>query len=156
MSPQHVVSSFIEFINQKDLDGLLELLTDDHCMIMDKTIKVIGKENARRAWEDIFEIIPDLMIEINQWFIKDESLEMICTAQGSVYNEGYPVPVILPRIPTSHIVTLDGQKIALWKAFWHHNVSQENKNSQKSEHETKQLPKRESFVSLCYAHPNVI
>lgn len=50
-----VVLSFIDCINRLDLDGLVDLMTEDHELrILDET-PVVGRESNARAWRGYFD-----------------------------------------------------------------------------------------------------
>lgn len=54
-----VVLRFNDAINGRDLDGLAELMTDDHTLITGEDEPVSGKSACLRAWARFFELFPD-------------------------------------------------------------------------------------------------
>jgi ketosteroid isomerase-like protein len=57
--PEGVVKAFNRAINDRDLDRLSELMTEDHTLVTGTADPVIGKRACTQAWGQFFELIPD-------------------------------------------------------------------------------------------------
>lgn len=56
------VVSFIDCINRGDLDGLTELMTDDHALVVLDEAPLVGRSQNRQAWHDYLTSFPDYVI----------------------------------------------------------------------------------------------
>jgi hypothetical protein len=56
------VIAFIDRINHTDIDGLIDLMTDDHTLSILDEPPVSGLERLRRAWQGYFDAFPDYVI----------------------------------------------------------------------------------------------
>jgi len=54
-----VALKFNEKINQRDLEGLVELMTDDHTFIDSVGTITKGKDVMKEGWREFFEKYPD-------------------------------------------------------------------------------------------------
>ena len=62
LPPLPTVLSFIDRINHRDLDGLLTLMTDDHCLKVLDEPATCGKQRMEGAWRGYFEAFPRYLI----------------------------------------------------------------------------------------------
>lgn len=59
MSPTETVLQFMDCINQRDVDKLAELMTEDHVFIDSLGNSVHGREKMRAGWRGYFALCPD-------------------------------------------------------------------------------------------------
>jgi SnoaL-like domain len=107
------VLSFIDRINAHDVDGLAQLMTDDHTFIDAHSNQVVGKEKMIAGWRGYFEWFPDYRIEIVDVFETDESFALFGFAGGSFKGnktERWYLPAAWKAI------VRDG-RIAVWQVF---------------------------------------
>ncbi|MCC8188696.1 MAG: nuclear transport factor 2 family protein [Bacteroides sp.] len=57
--PETVALRFNDCINRRDLDGLTDLMTDDHVFVDSIGQRVEGKRANRKMWNDFFTLFPD-------------------------------------------------------------------------------------------------
>ena len=62
------VLAFIDCINTHDVEGLAELMSDDHIFIDAHGNQVSGREKMSAGWRGYFEWFPDYYIEVNEVF----------------------------------------------------------------------------------------
>jgi ketosteroid isomerase-like protein len=74
---------FVECINRADLDGLIELMTDDHELIIFGEQDLKGKEKNREGWTGYFELCPDYMIYIWEVHVRGDLAILIGSTTGS-------------------------------------------------------------------------
>jgi|GEM_PF-1990290 len=117
MPPDHVVTTFVNSINNKNLQYLGQTLTYDHSFILDRECKINGKQEAKDAWECIFNAIPDLNIEVKFSYGSQHRLRLICRIRGALYNPGYPLPIFLPDSPSVCFVCIKNNKISLVRCY---------------------------------------
>lgn len=59
MKPVEIVSKFNEFINNRDIQGLERLMTEDHTFIDSANNTDKGKKACLNAWRGFFQSFPD-------------------------------------------------------------------------------------------------
>jgi ketosteroid isomerase-like protein len=55
----HIVTSFNDCINRRDMVGLARLMTEDHVFIDTANSAISGKERCLEAWKGFFGAFPD-------------------------------------------------------------------------------------------------
>ena len=68
MNTQETILAFIDRINAHDVEGLAELMSDDHIFIDAHGNEVVGREEMTVGWRGYFEWFPDYYIEVNEVF----------------------------------------------------------------------------------------
>ncbi len=74
MSNKRTLLSFIDRINAHDVEGLAELMSDDHTFIDAHGNQVSGKKKMTAGWRGYFEWFPDYCIEVNEVFEENDAL----------------------------------------------------------------------------------
>src|SRR2546427_10114013 len=74
MSNKRTLLSFIDRINAHDVEGLAELMSDDHTFIDAHGNQVSGKKKMTAGWRGYFEWFPDYCIEVNEVFEGKDAL----------------------------------------------------------------------------------
>lgn len=85
LDPKLTALLFNECINKNDIEGLVELMTDNHSLITYGNKDTEDKESTRKAWADFFKKYPDY---INH-FKKIESRDnfVIISGESTCSNE---------------------------------------------------------------------
>jgi ketosteroid isomerase-like protein len=100
---------FNEKINQQDLEGLAELMTEDHTFIGNDGGVTKGKEAMKDGWKNFFERYPDY-----------RNIFTCVTIQGNVvvmvgYSTCSCKQLAGPNIWTARI---HGGRISEWRVYW--------------------------------------
>src|SRR2546428_12502788 len=74
MSNKRTLLAFIDRINAHDVEGLAELMSDDHTFIDADGNQVSGKKKMTAGWRGYFEWFPDYCIEVNEVFEENDAL----------------------------------------------------------------------------------
>lgn len=72
-----VALKFNEKINQRDLEGLAELMTDDHTFIDNSGDIDKGKDVMKKGWRNIFKEYPDYRNIFTTVSVKDNVIIMV-------------------------------------------------------------------------------
>ena len=56
---------FVKAINDHDVDGILNLMSEDHILIDAMDNKSVGKKGMKDRWTGYYELFPDYQIEIS-------------------------------------------------------------------------------------------
>ena len=88
MSEEHipalaVVFSFIDRLNRGDVDGLAELMTDDHALEVLDEAPLVGKASNIEAWRGYMSAFPDYVIYPHQLAERDGLVAVVGHTTGS-------------------------------------------------------------------------
>jgi len=83
LPPVAVVVSLIDCINRLDLDGLVDLLTEDHELRILDEAPVVGRESNRRAWQRYFDAFPSYVIYPQRIADSGDSVAVTGSTSGS-------------------------------------------------------------------------
>ena len=71
------VLRFNDFINARDIEGLSQMMTNDHTFIDAVNNRVSGKSACARAWQGFFEAFPDYRNEFSHISAHEEFLAIV-------------------------------------------------------------------------------
>jgi len=100
---------FNEKINQQDLEGLAELMTDDHVFIDNEGNITEGKNAMKDSWKYFFERYPDYKNKFTNVTIQDNVVVMVGHSICS-YK-----PLDGPNVWTAKI---RNGRISEWRVYW--------------------------------------
>jgi ketosteroid isomerase-like protein len=100
---------FNEKINQQDLEGLAELMTEDHTFIDSDAGVTKGKAAMKNGWKNFFERYPDYRNTFSCVTIQNSVVVMIG------YSTCSYKPLDGPNIWTAKI---HGGRISEWRVYW--------------------------------------
>jgi SnoaL-like polyketide cyclase. len=116
--PKIVALQFHDCINNADIEGLSELMTDDHIFIDMANTRIEGKFDAiSMAWIPFFRLFPDYQNVIEKVSVKNQTVIM----------QGYSVcsDERLNNIHVTWVAEIVDNKVSLWQIYPN---SEENKN----------------------------
>ena len=100
---------FNDRINQRDLEGLVELMTDDHTFIDSGGNVTKGRDAMKDGWREFFRKYPDYRNNFASVTVQDNIVVMIGYSSCSFKTlEG-------PSIWTAKI---RGRRVSEWKVSW--------------------------------------
>jgi ketosteroid isomerase-like protein len=112
MDPQELMSIALKFngkINQQDLEGLAELMTDDHTFVDSDNNTTKGKKTMLMGWKEFFKAYPDYR----------NTFTCVTTQDNIVVMIGYSTcthkPLNGPNIWTAKI---RGKRVSEWRVIW--------------------------------------
>ena len=102
-----VALRFNEKINQRDLDGLVELMTDDHTFI-DNSGDI--DKNMNVGWREFFKNYPDYRNIFTSVTVKDDVVVMV----------GYSTCSNERRLngPSMWTAKIQGGRVSEWRVYW--------------------------------------
>lgn len=83
-----VAREFVAAINRQDVDGLVALMTAEHCFTDSLGNVARGRESMRQGWTLYFQMVPDYTLEISETFVQDSAVVMLGTARGT-YSQAF-------------------------------------------------------------------
>ena len=100
---------FNERINQQDLEGLAELMTDDHTFIDNEGNITKGKDAMKEGWREFFKKCPDYRNKFTCVTIQDNVVIMVG------YSKCSYKPLDGPNVWTAKI---RGGRVSEWRVYW--------------------------------------
>jgi len=113
MTNKDTVFAFIDRINAHDVDGLAELMTDDHRFIDAHGNEVVGREKMTAGWRGYFEWFPVYAIDVDEIFEQGDTFAMFGFARGSFKGK----PESAWRLPAAWKAIVKDGRVALWQVF---------------------------------------
>ncbi len=87
-SAETVARAFVRAINRHDVDGIAELMTDEHRFVDSLGATVTGRATVRAAWAGYFRMVPDYEIAIEETYCNTPVVVMLGIAQGTYAADG--------------------------------------------------------------------
>ena len=100
---------FNEKINQQNLEGLTELMTDDHTFIDNSGNITKGKDVMREGWKEFFKKYPDYRNNFTSVAVQSNVVVMVG------YSTCSYKPLDGPNIWTAKI---RGGRVSEWRVYW--------------------------------------
>lgn len=80
---EDIVRAFVAKVNERDLDGLVELMTDDHVFVDSEGTVQRGREAMRGAWRSYFDSFPEYRIQVDKVVKLGNTVVLIGATTGS-------------------------------------------------------------------------
>ena len=113
MTSKETILAFIDCINAHHVEGLAELMSDDHTFIDAHGNQVSGREKMIAGWRGYFEWFPNYRIEVTDIFESDDALALVGFAGGSFKNQQSESW----RLPAAWKAIAKHGRVALWQVF---------------------------------------
>ena len=115
--PKLTALLFNECINNRDIEGLVDLMTDDHSLICNGHVDTKDKNSSKEVWSTFFRMYPDYL----NHFSKVESIDnfVVIAGKSTCSNEA--------KLNTSALwsARIQDDKVAEWQVY---EDSPENRN----------------------------
>ena len=112
-----VALAFVDMINRHDVDGLVAMLTEDHCFVDGLGQVVRGREQVKKGWVAYFGWFPDYSIQVDDILSKGNVVGLFGTAQGTYSVNGELLPRNHWEVPAAwKAVVLDGC-VSEWRVY---------------------------------------
>jgi len=112
-----VVLDFIDAINSSDVEGIIDLMTDDHAFIDSQGNKTTGKDKLKQAWTGYFGLFPDYRIEIKETLEKGSLICILGFASGTYKNLHDENNSNHWRIPAAWTAIIKDNKVLSWQVY---------------------------------------
>ena len=113
MTNKETILAFVDRINGHAVEGLGELMSDDHRFIDPHGNEVAGREKMMAGWRAYFEMFPVYSIEVNEIFEQGDTFGMFGFASGSFKGK----PEASWRLPAAWKAIVKDRRVALWQVF---------------------------------------
>ena len=112
-----VALAFVDRINHHDVDGLVSLMTKDHCFVDGLGQTVRGRERMKTGWAGYFGWFPDYSIKVDDILSKGNMVGLFGTAQGTYSVNGELLPRNHWEIPAAWKALIRGACVSEWRVY---------------------------------------
>lgn len=117
MSPAEVAAAFVARINEHDLDGLTDLMTDDHVFIDALGNRLAGRDAMRAGWKEYFSIVPDYWIRVDTVLHRDRVMALFGRAGGTYTRGASKGPGGRWETPAAWQAEIRDTRVAVWRVY---------------------------------------
>lgn len=117
MTPGEVAFRFIDRINAGDVNGLVNLMTDDHRFVDSGGDVLHGRAAMREAWGRYFAMVPDYRIEVEEVFTSGAVVALTGTASGTYSRDGSLRPEDAWSTPAAFRAHVAAGLISEWRVY---------------------------------------
>ena len=118
MRAKEIVLRFIELINAHDVDGLYDLMTEDHKFVDALGETVQGRDLMRGAWKMYFRMAPDYHISCDEMIGEGNVVAAFSVAGGTYSQDGKKLPVENRwQAPVALRAEINSDFVAEWRVY---------------------------------------
>lgn len=111
------IIDFVKQVNNHNVEGIANLLCDDHTFIDAYGNGISGKDEMKKAWEVYFEWFPDYVISISEIITGKHCTAMIGHASGTYKGIKNESNSYYWKLPAAWKIIVEGDKIKLWQIY---------------------------------------
>lgn len=112
-----IARSFVARINDRDVPGIVALMTPDHVFIDALGNTFDGREKMRQGWVGYFQWFPDYSIEITDAFDHGNIVALFGKARGTFAVNGKLAKDNFWEIPAAWKAVVSEGQIAEWQVY---------------------------------------
>jgi ketosteroid isomerase-like protein len=112
-----IAISFVKAINDHDVDGIINLMSEDHIFIDALDNISVGKKALKEGWKGYYELFPDYQIEISDITENVSTLGLFGYASATYKNLTNKLNSNFWRIPASWKAIIENNKIKHWQVY---------------------------------------
>ena len=110
MSRTETVLEFLDRINQRDVDKLTELMTEDHTFIDSLGNSNQGREKMRAGWRGYYTMCPDYWVSHEQIFENGSLVAVFGFAGGTISGTKW-------KIPAAWLGVVENGRVKEWRVY---------------------------------------
>jgi uncharacterized protein (TIGR02246 family) len=110
MNPTETVLEFLNRINQRDIDKLAELMTEDHVFVDALGNRVTGREKMRGGWRAYYTMCPDYWISHEEIFGNGPTVAIFGAAGGTISGKKW-------QTPAAWLALVEKGQIKEWRVY---------------------------------------
>jgi len=112
-----VAHAFVNAINRRSVDEIVNLMTDDHVLIDSLGTRIGGKPRMKAAWAAYFGMIPDYSIAVDETIAEGSVIVLLGTARGTYAASGALPPENRWATPVAWRALVRGALVAEWRVY---------------------------------------
>jgi ketosteroid isomerase-like protein len=117
MSPTETVLQFMDRINERDVDKLAELMTEDHVFIDSLGNSVRSREKMRDGWRGYYAFCPDYWVSHEEIFANGNLVAVFGSAGGTVTANGKLPPENKWKISAAWLALVENGRVKEWRVY---------------------------------------
>lgn len=117
MTKKETVLTFIEAINNVNIEAISDLMSEDHIFVDAGGGKYQGKENMKQGWIGYFDIFPDYKIEVTDIAESDSVVGIFGYASGTYKGLKNKTNSNFYRIPAAWKAIVQNEKVKHWQVY---------------------------------------
>lgn len=117
MTPGEVAFRFIDRVNAGDVNGMVDLVTDDHRFVDAGGRVTTGRDAVRETWHKYFAMVPDYRVEVQDVFTSGAVVALIGTASGTYSRDGSLRPEDAWSTPAAFRAHVAAGLVAEWRVY---------------------------------------
>jgi ketosteroid isomerase-like protein len=117
MNPVETVLDFLDRINQRDVDKLAELMTEDHVFVDSLGQTVRGREKMRAGWRAYYAFCPDYWVSHEEILQNGNVVAAFGLAGGTVRAKGNLPPENQWRTPAAWRAVVESGLVKEWRVY---------------------------------------
>jgi ketosteroid isomerase-like protein len=110
MDDIETVLEFLNRINQRDVDKLVELMTEDHVFVDSLGNQVRGREKMRGGWRGYFTMCPDYWVSHEEVFRNGNMVAVFGAAGGAIKGNRW-------RTPSAWLAVVQKGLVKEWRVY---------------------------------------
>ena len=117
MSPTETVLQFMDRINQRDVDKVAELMTEDHVFTDSLGNSVRGREKMRDGWRGYYAFCPDYWVSHEEIFASGNLVAVFGSAGGTIAANGKLPPENKWKISAAWLALVENGLVKEWRVY---------------------------------------
>ena len=117
MGTKDIVLLFIEQINSQNVDGLCNLMSEQHRFIDALEVVIQGREKMRQAWMGYFKIVPDYRISCEEIIEQGNVSVVFGSAGGTYYSNGELLEENRWQVPAAWRAEVRENLVSEWRVY---------------------------------------
>ncbi len=112
-----IILSYIDAINEGDVDKLSDLMSNDHLFIDSNNNRVEGKEAMKKSWTECFAQFPDYKIEIQDVLENDRLICILGYASGTYKPLANDKNSNYRKVPAAWSAIVEDDTVKQWQVY---------------------------------------
>jgi ketosteroid isomerase-like protein len=117
MDCTETVRRFLELINDRNVDKLTEMMTEDHRFVDSLGGVVEGREAMRAAWRGYFAFCPDYWVSVEEMLQREDVVAVFGAAGGTIASNGVLLPENAWRVPAAWLARAENGLLSEWRVY---------------------------------------
>ena len=117
MDPVQTVLEFLDRINQRNVDKLAELMTEDHVFVDSLGNQVRGREKMRAGWKGYYGMCPDYWVSHEEIFQNGNRVAVFGSAGGTIAVNGRLPTENTWQASTAWLAVVENGLVKEWRVY---------------------------------------
>jgi ketosteroid isomerase-like protein len=117
MNPVETVLHFLDRINQRDVNKLVELMTEDHVFTDSLGQSVRGREKMRAGWRAYYALCPDYWVTHEEILSDRNMVAVFGAAGGTIATNGKLPAENRWRTPAAWLAVVHNGLVKEWRVY---------------------------------------